>query len=145
MEPETTEPLEESTPVPEPEPEPINYEDEDFIDPTPSDPVDKQDVLIYLSEKQNQSLMDQIEQDKILLDKVNEKLDTLSTKNSEGSSALNTNNEQILVKLDQMIENQVHSLSGSNTIVTYGVLYIPLAIICFLLWRFFATFIRSAR
>lgn len=140
-------PIEEqpTEPAAEPVPVPVEYEYEGFADPTPSDIVDKDDILIFLQQKQIESLKEQKEQDKLLLDSVNEKLQTLVTQGSEGDSTLSDVNEQIVTKLDTLIQQQSDITVGSNTIVTYGVLYIPLIIICFLLWRFFATFLRNAR
>lgn len=67
-----------------------------------------------------------------------EKLENLVDQGSTGSSTLQDSNTQILAKLDQL---QV----GSNTVTTYGVLYIPLAVIVFMLWRFFSEFLRPLR
>ncbi|MED3651883.1 hypothetical protein [Heyndrickxia sporothermodurans] len=124
----------------------VKYDDPDFVDPTPSDDVvDKQDVIIYLQNKQIDFLQKKLDQDKEFFESVNKKLDELVSQNIDGDSILSDSNDQIITRLDSLIDNQSTILTGSSTIVTYGVLYIPLAIICFLLWRFFATFLRSAR
>lgn len=66
----------------------------------------------------------------------------VNEENNEGS----TNNiATVIEKMDNLIEGQSYLITGSNTIISYGILYIPFAIICFLLWRFFATFLRQAR
>jgi len=73
------------------------------------------------------------------------KLDELIQQGQTGDSTLSDSNTQILQKLDTMNSHMSEINTGSNTVVTYGVYYIPLAIIIFLLWRFFSTFLRSAR
>ncbi|MGX1195507.1 hypothetical protein [Metabacillus sp. SLBN-84] len=137
---QTTEPVQQPEEV---EPVPVEYEYEGFVDPTPSDIVDKSDILIFLQQQEIKVLEKQLEQEKTLLEDANKKLQTLVTQGSEGDSTLSDTNGQILTKLDSIVDQQQHLISGSDTIVTYGVFYIPFAIILFLLWRFFATFIRK--
>lgn len=65
--------------------------------------------------------------------------------NNENNGDSASNIHTVIGKLDNIIEGQSYLITGSNTVITYGILYIPFAIICFLLWRFFATFLRQAR
>lgn len=73
------------------------------------------------------------------------KIDTLISQGQSGDSTLQDSNTQLLSKLDGLQSTVSNMELGSNTVITYGILYIPLAIIIFLLWRFFATFLRTAR
>jgi hypothetical protein len=73
-----------------------------------------------------------------------EKLGELVNQGSTGDSAISDSNTQILQKLTTMNSHLSEIHTGSNTVITYGVFYIPFAIILFLLWRFFSTFLRSA-
>lgn len=60
----------------------------------------------------------------------------------------NDNTEQLIILNENLTElkEKVEEISyGSNTILTYGIFYIPLGIIIFLIWRFLATFLRSFR
>lgn len=77
------------------------------------------------------------------------KLDELIEQGQTGDSTLVDSNGQMLQKLDSLNQSvQVLNESaqvGSNTVLTYGVLYIPLAIIIFLLYKFFWSFLRPLR
>ena len=136
---------EESPEVPEVPEVDVVHEIEDFIDPTPEDVVDKQDIVIYLQQKENELLIEQheqsIEKEQELIDKIQLLIDQGET----GSSTLGDINGQIIEKLDGMLDYQSQFVTGNNTLITYGTIYIPFLVICVLLWRFFATFLRSAR
>ena len=100
--------------------------------------IEKQDKVI-----ENQtSLLDELKKEHTEtlegISSVVEKLSDLLEQTSNGSNSLTDVNESILTKLD-------HIIVGSNTVITYGVFYIPLAIISFLLWRFFSTFLKTFR
>jgi hypothetical protein len=80
-----------------------------------------------------------------VLFEISQKLDEILQQAENGDSAVNSDTASILQKLDSIIEAQNDLIVGANTVTTYGVLYIPLAIVVFLLWRFFATFLKTYR
>lgn len=131
----------------------FEVEDKDFKDPTPNDPVTKEDILIYYQTEENGFVTDNQKE----LESLNKSLTTVKKDMEEDSEELIlVLQDELFPKLDSIIENQntllenqgeqleLDSLS-SGTLVSYATVYIPLAIICFLLWRFFSTFLRAIR
>lgn len=131
---------------PEEETLPVTYGDPDnpITDPTPDDPLTKDDILIYNLEQLLKELKEYHGEDQASLSGMDQKLQQLLDQGSSGDSSFQTGNEQTLAKLETISQQISEVQTGSNTIVTYGVLYIPFAIIVFLFWRFFRTFLRSA-
>lgn len=131
----------------------FKVEDKDFKDPTPNDPVTKEDIFIYYQTEQNDSFADNQKELKTL----NKSLSTVQDDMAEDSEELIlVLQDELFPKLDSIIENQNILLEkqgeqieldslASGTLVSYATVYIPLAIICFLLWRFFSTFLRAIR
>ena len=103
------------------------------------------EFLYYQVNRQEQVIQDQADQHEIVvnnLEVVQGDLEDLVLQTQTGDSGISDSNTLILQKLDTLNET---SALGSNTLLTYGVLYIPLAIIVFLLWRFFSAFLRPLR
>lgn len=125
------------------------YTDPAFIDPTPDDPIDKTDILIYLNEQviklvsDNQTVNSAADSEKkqLIID-MNSKMDTLIQQGATGDSSLGSDNQQILTKLDVLVNNQNDLVTGANTVTAYGVALFPLIMITFLLWWFFRTFLK---
>ncbi|SRR6266568_3253870 len=97
------------------------------------------DYLWYMINKNNDEYKTLADVNTVL----NTKLDGLQTTLGTGSSNGTADNVLLTQKLDTMISQQNQIISGTNTVVTYGVLYIPLAIILVVLWKFFSQFLKS--
>lgn len=100
-----------------------------------------------LNEQKTQNDLLKLHNEKLVQqnDDLAKKIDTLIQQGSTGDSSTQDSNTQILAKLDTIIQKQENLEVGTNTVVTYGVVYIPFFIIVFLCWRFFATFLRTYR
>lgn len=128
---------------PEQPPKPIEYELEGFKDYTPDDPIDKDDIIIYHLRNMEEVLASP-SPDSPELTEINKNLSTLIEQGSTGESTLGDANSQMISQLETLNTKVDEALVGSNTITTYGLIYVPLFIICFLLWRFFSTFLKTA-
>lgn len=125
--------------------EDVVFEDENFVDPTPEDLIDKQDIIIYLQQEEIKSLNEKHDAMMESNQKVIDNLQLLINQGETGSTTIGDGESQIITKLENMLELQNEFVVGNNTLITYGTVYIPFLVICVLLWRFFATFLRSAR
>ena len=103
--------------------------------------AEQEKVLKAEKEKTDKFQSDLLESNKQLNDNLSEYI-KLSNENEDGSVS---QMELVLTKMDNILEGQSYLITGSNTVITYGILYIPLAVICILLWRFFSTFLRQVR
>lgn len=60
-------------------------------------------------------------------------------------SGIQSNQEQIIAKLEAIEQHTGHSVVASDVITTYGVVFVPLIIITLMLWWFFRQFISQYR
>jgi uncharacterized coiled-coil protein SlyX len=118
----------------------------------PDNPTDVQllEQVIHNQEKTIEFMYYQLnENDKNIKDlhddntSIVNKLNDIVLQGQSGDSATTDSSTQMLQKLDNVNEQLSNIQVGSNTLVTYGVFYIPLIIICFLLWRFLLTFLKN--
>jgi len=121
----------------------IPYSVEGFIDPTPSDPIDKQDIIIWNLQKVDSDINSSHVDNSASFTLVNNNLQSLITQGSTGDSTLQGDTSNMLASL-QSIQKSLDIQHDTNALVsTYGLIWFPLIMLVTMLWWFFRQFISS--
>ena len=131
----------------------FKVEDKDFKDPTPEDGITKDDILIFYQSDQS-GIIEDNQKELESLNKAIVKMDENQSEDMEEFIGVLQND--LIPKLDTLIQNQSTTLENqekqyeldslsTGSVTYYATIIIPFAIIVFLLWRFFSTFLRAVR